>query len=92
MSGPVTRFLGDSPWRVALRLIVLSVIVGLVLSAFNLHPLDIYFWAERAFLRIYNMGFALFENAFGYFLFGALIVVPVFLIMRLFSLMGGRRD
>ncbi|WP_026379845.1 DUF6460 domain-containing protein [Afifella pfennigii] len=91
MAGPVTRFLGDSPWRVALRLTVLSVVVGIVLSALNLHPLDLYFWAERAAMRLYRMGFAIFEDAFTYFLFGALIVVPVFLLMRLFAVMG-RRD
>ncbi|WP_128292123.1 DUF6460 domain-containing protein [Afifella aestuarii] len=92
MAGRMTRFLGDSPFRVLLRLIVLSVIVGLVLSVLNVHPFDIYYWAERFVMRVYHMGFTVFSDAFGYFLFGALIVVPIFLIMRLFSVMGGRRD
>ena len=38
MSG-LTRFLGDTPLRVFIRLLVLSFIVGLVLSALNIRPL-----------------------------------------------------
>jgi hypothetical protein len=40
-------------------------------------------------LRIYEMGFAFFGNALEYLLIGALIVVPIFLLMRLLKL-GGR--
>jgi hypothetical protein len=37
------------------------------------------------------MGFAVFQEAFEYLAIGALIVVPVFLVMRLLKLGGGRR-
>jgi hypothetical protein len=87
----LTRFLGDAPLRVLIRLLVLSFIVGLVLSALNIHPLDIYWWIERIVLRIYDMGFALFADALDYLILGALIVVPLFLLARLFKLGGGRR-
>lgn len=86
----LARFLGDSPLRVAVRLIVLSIVVGLVLSIIGIHPFDIYFWIEQLALRIYDMGFAFIGNAFQYFLIGALIVVPLFLLGRLFRL-GTRR-
>jgi hypothetical protein len=89
MSGRLTQFLGDTPLRVFIRLLVLSFIVGLVLSALNIHPFDIYYWIERIVWRIYDMGFAFFGDALQYLLVGALIVVPVFLLMRLFKL-GGR--
>jgi hypothetical protein len=87
----LTRFLGDTPFRVFVRLLVLSFIVGLVLSALGIHPFDIYRWAERIVLRIYDMGFALFADALDYLILGALIVVPLFLIARIFKLGGGRR-
>jgi hypothetical protein len=90
MSQRLTRFLGDTPARVIVRLLVLSFIVGLVLSALNIRPWQIYRWVERAVLRIYDMGFAVFQEALEYLLIGALIVVPVFLVMRLLKL-GGRR-
>ena len=90
MSQRLNRFLGDTPLRVALRLIALSFIVGLILSALNIRPLQVYRWVERAILRIYDMGFAVFREAFDYLVVGALIVVPIFIIMRLIKL-GGRR-
>jgi hypothetical protein len=91
MSQRLTRFLGDTPARVFVRLLVLSFIVGLVLSALNIRPWQIYRWIERAIRRIYDMGFAVFQEAFEYLVIGALIVVPVFLVMRLLKLGGGRR-
>jgi hypothetical protein len=89
MSG-LTRFLGDSPFRVLLRLLLLSFVVGLVLSALNIRPIDIYWWAERTIHHIYDMGFAFFTDSLDYLIAGALIVVPLFLLSRLFRL-GGRR-
>ena len=85
----LTRFLGDTPLRVFIRLLVLSFIVGLVLSALNIHPLQVYEWIERLALRIYDMGFAVIGDALRYLLIGAMIVVPAFLIMRLLKF-GGR--
>ncbi len=91
MSERLNRFLGDTPLRVFLRLLVISFIVGLVLSTLNIDPLDVYEWIERLIRRIYAMGFAFFEDALEYLLLGALIVVPLFLLMRLLRLGGGRR-
>lgn len=90
MSG-FTRFLGDTPLRVFLRLLVLSFIVGLVLSALNVRPWDIWRWVERIVERIYHMGFAFFADSLDYLIAGALIVVPVFLIMRILRIGGSRR-
>jgi hypothetical protein len=91
MSERLTRFLGDTPLRVLIRLLALSFIVGLTLSALNIHPFQIYGWIEDLFLRIYDMGFAFIGDALGYLLLGALIVVPLFFLMRLLKLGGGRR-
>lgn len=85
-----TRFLGDTPLRVVVRLLVLSFIVGLILSALNIHPVDVYWWVERTLLHVYDMGFAVIGDAAEYLLIGAMIVVPVFLLVRLLKL-GGRR-
>ena len=38
--------------------------------------------------RIYDMGFAAIEKAFRYFLLGAVIVFPVWLVMRLLKIAG----
>jgi hypothetical protein len=81
----LTRFLGDTPLRVLLKLVVVSFIVGLVMSAFGWSPLDVVYGIRDFFLRIWNMGFAALDTFFGYFLLGAAIVVPAFIILRLLS-------
>lgn len=81
----LTRFLGDSPLRVIVKLLVISLIVGFVMSAFHWSPWDILDALRDAVLRVWNMGFSALENVFRYILLGAVIVVPVFLILRLLS-------
>lgn len=77
------RFLGDSPARVFLKLVVVSFLVGLVMSTFGWWPTDIFRWIADSFQRIWDMGFSAIERAGGYILLGAAIVVPLFLILRL---------
>lgn len=81
----LTRFLGDSPLRVVLKLVVLSFIVGLVMNAFHWTPWDIYYALEDAVVYVWNMGFAALGRFFGYILLGAAVVIPVFLILRIIS-------
>ena len=90
MSVRLNQFLGDTPARILVRLLVLSFIVGLVLSAIGLHPLEIFDWMERFVVRIYEMGFEAVREGLRYLFLGALIVVPIFLITRLIK-MGNRR-
>ena len=86
----VARFLGDSPLRVVLKLIVVSFLVGIVMSAFGWSPLDIVDGIRKFFLDIWNMGFKALDRFFGYFLLGAAIVIPAFIILRIFSYSRGR--
>ncbi|WP_350332817.1 DUF6460 domain-containing protein [Coralliovum pocilloporae] len=89
-SNTLNRFLGGSPGAVLVRLILLSLMVGFILSAIDIHPLDIFDWVVDFFKRIYEMGFEAIEWAVQYFLLGAIIVVPIWLIMRITRF--GRRD
>jgi len=88
-SDNLMRFLGGSPLAVVLRLVVLSIILGLVLSALGFSPLDIVASLRALATRIYNTGFDAVIWAWRYFLLGAVIVFPIFLVMRLLRL--GRR-
>jgi hypothetical protein len=85
----VTRFLGDSPLRVALKLIVVSFLVGLVMNAFGWTPWDIVGQIREFVSGIWNMGFRAVERFFGYFVLGAAVVVPVFIVLRLISYRRG---
>ncbi len=79
-----TRFIGGSPARVALQLILLSFVVGIVLSALGVSPFDIVSGLQRLIERVWYSGFEVFEWAWRYFLLGAVIVIPVWFVMRLF--------
>lgn len=84
------RLLGGNPVGVIVRLIVLSIIVGIVLSALDIHPANIVYHIRLLLQRLYDMGFGLFENAFGYLILGAVIVVPIWLLTRLLAVARGR--
>jgi hypothetical protein len=81
----VTRFLGGSPLSVAFRLILLSVLVGVVLAAIGFDPYNIIRSIELLFRRLWDLGFDAVNWLWRYFLLGAVIVIPVWLLSRLFG-------
>jgi hypothetical protein len=83
------RFMGGSPAQVLLRLVVISLIVGIVLSALGISPYDIIETAQQFIRRIWNMGFGAIEWVWRYFLLGAVIVVPIWIVIRLLNLGKG---
>lgn len=82
------RFFGGNPGIVLIRLAVISLIVGIVLSALGLSPYDIINSLRTLIQRIYEMGFDAVEWVFRYFLLGAVIVFPIWIISRLLKLVG----
>lgn len=78
-------FLGGSPGQVALRLLVISLIVGFVLAALNLTPFALVQWVRDAFDRIIEMGFYAFHDVLRWIALGAVLVVPIWLLTRLFA-------
>lgn len=82
------RIFGGNPAGVIIRLIILSIIVGIVLSALGIRLDNIFYRLDILVRRIYDMGFGAVEWAFSYFLIGAVIVVPIWLLTRL---IGGWR-
>jgi hypothetical protein len=86
----VTRIFGGSPLAVLVRLVLVSVLVGVVLSALGLNPFDIWNSVERLFRSIWDMGFDAFRWVWGYFLLGAVIVIPIWLIIRLLNAPRGK--
>ncbi|WP_378944508.1 DUF6460 domain-containing protein [Mesorhizobium sp. ANAO-SY3R2] len=84
MSG-LARFLGDTPLRVFIKLLVISFLVGIVMSAFGWSPLDVFYRIHDFVLDIWHMGFRAIDRFLSYLLLGAAIVVPAFIILRLLS-------
>ncbi|HUD89090.1 MAG TPA: DUF6460 domain-containing protein [Xanthobacteraceae bacterium] len=86
----IYRFIGGSPLTVTLRLILLSILVGVVLAAIGFDPWNIVVSIRRLFDWIYNLGFDAISGLWRYFLLGAVIVVPIWLISRLLGAPRGR--
>ncbi len=86
------RFFGGNPGIVFIRLAVISLIVGVVLSALGLSPYDIINSIKTLLQRIYDMGFDAIEWVLRYFLLGAVVVFPVWLIARIFKTAGRSRE
>ena len=84
------RFLGGSPLAVAFRLILLSVLVGVVLAAIGFDPYNIILSIQRLFHWLWNLGFDAVNWMWRYFLLGAVIVIPIWLLSRLFGAPRGR--
>ncbi|MGB7012099.1 MAG: DUF6460 domain-containing protein [Pseudolabrys sp.] len=86
----VARWTGGSPLAVLGRLVLLSVLVGVILSARGLDPFDIIHSVERLIRSIWNMGFDAIRWLWRYFLLGAVIVIPIWILMRLFNAPRGK--
>lgn len=79
----VGRFAGGSPAIVAVRLIVVSFVVGIVLETFGFDPASLFGDAVRAVRRIVELGFTDIRQVGRILLTGAMVVVPVWLALRL---------
>lgn len=84
----VRDFLGGSPVTVAFRLAILSIVVGLILSVFGITPRNFFYVLDNFARAIYDMGFDAVVWVFEYLALGAMVVVPIWFLMRL--LRGGR--
>lgn len=85
MSGRVTRFLGDTPGRTLIKLLVVSFIVGVVMSAMGWYPIDIYRWLRNFVFYLWDLGFDAFGSVGRYLMLGAMVVIPAFIVLRVFS-------
>lgn len=81
----LARFLGDSPFKVFVKLLIVSFLVGLVMNAFGWSPWDVYDGVRDFAVDVWNSGFAALGRAGDYILLGAAVVIPVFIILRILS-------
>jgi Family of unknown function (DUF6460) len=77
------RFLGGSPGSVIVRLIVISLIVGAAMVFFNLTPGDLVDSLRRLIESILGSGIESLRTILAYLVYGAIVVVPIFLVVRL---------
>ena len=79
------RFLGGSLLSVLIRLVFISLLVGAVMAFLGLSPWSLYDSAMRFLRSITGLGFGAVREVGQWVVAGALIVVPLWLISRLFA-------
>jgi hypothetical protein len=87
MSSNFNRFLGGSPASVIVKLVFLSLLVGALMALLGLTP-TLLIDRVAGFVRaLIDLGFDAFGDVALWILYGAVIVVPIWLLSRIF---GGR--
>jgi hypothetical protein len=86
MERPATSTVGT-----IIRLALISIVVGIVLSALGITPLNIIDQLRLLFQRLSNLGLGAIESLLSYLMLGAAIVVPVYLVTLLVRRGGDRR-
>jgi hypothetical protein len=89
-SSALWRFFGGPPLSVIFRLVLLSILIGVILEVLGLDPWNIISSLRTLALRIWDMGFDAVRWLWRYLLLGAAVVVPVWLIVRLARAARGR--
>jgi hypothetical protein len=79
------QFFGESVSGTIIRLVLLSIVVGVVFSALGINLFNIVERLQQLVRNIINLGVDTFYWAFQYFLLGVVVVVPIWFLMRLLS-------
>ena len=89
-ANPLTRFFGGPPLSVVFRLVLLSILIGVILKVMGLDPFNILRSIQDLIQYIWDMGFDAVRWVWRYFLLGAIVVIPIWLILRLVRTPRGR--
>jgi hypothetical protein len=66
-----------------IKLLILSLIVGMMLKFFNVDPENLLSSLGRLFERIVEMGASVVEWGFDYIILGAAVVIPIWAVLYL---------
>lgn len=86
---PLTRFFGGSPPWVLAKLVMLSIVIGVILAVLGLDALAILRAIEDLFYSFFENIWDALHTLLRWFLMGAVIVFPIWLLMRLIN--AGKR-
>jgi hypothetical protein len=89
-SSGAARFFGGSPIGVILRLLLLCVIVGLVLDQLDLDVFRLLDYAIDVVRDLIANSADLLRTLLRYLIIGAMVVIPIWLILRVLKIGAGR--
>jgi hypothetical protein len=85
MNDSLTRILGDTPGRLIIKLVIVSIVIGFIMKAFGWYPMDLLYGIRNFFIKIWHTGFAAFGELGDYFLLGVAVVIPAYIVIRILS-------
>ena len=85
MNANLQRFLGGSPGAVLVKLIFLSLLVGAFMALIGITPVGLFERILRMLRDVFDLGFELIREVGRWLLYGAMVVVPLWLLSRLFA-------
>lgn len=83
LSNSLHRFLGETLGRIILKLLIISFIVGIVMNFLGWTPESLVQKIIKFFKSLWETGFITLSNLSYVTMMGAIIVVPIFLILRI---------
>ena len=83
---------GGNPLSVIIRLVLISLVVGIVLSALGVDLSNFFYQINRILRDLWDLGFRAFDWMLQYILLGALVVVPIWIIARIASSARSKSD
>jgi hypothetical protein len=87
-----STFLGGSPLGVVIRLVLISIAVGIVLKALGIDLRNFFDRINELLRNIYDLGLGAFEWVLEYLVLGAIVVVPIWLITRFIAISRQRPE
>lgn len=78
---------GGSPLGVVVRLVLISIAVGVVLSALGVNLRNFFDRINDLLRTIYDLGFETIDWLLQYLLLGAIVVIPIWAIARFVSIL-----
>lgn len=78
-------FLGGSPLTILVKLVFLSLLVGALLAFLDVTPADLVNRVIRMLRSIFGLSFDAVRDIGRWILYGAMIVVPVWIVVRLYK-------
>lgn len=84
------RIFGGPVLATIFKLAVASVAVGIVLAILGIKPIDLWRDFLDTAIRVWEMGFEAIDWSFQYLVLGAIVVVPIFIVVRLWTMMTER--
>lgn len=87
----INQIFGGPVLPTLFKLAVASVVVGVLLAFFGIQPIDLWRNFIDTVAHIWHMGFDAIDWSVRYILLGAVVVIPIWLAVRVFTYLTERK-